>query len=443
MPAARRRLPVPRPLPQPDEAAGADEDRKALVGDNVRKTERCCGESGTLGVTRPDIATQVRFRKEEELRKDEAALRASGAVGDKDNIKILTSCPSCLQGLTRYGDDLQNGLLEADYIVVEMAKPDPRRELDARLRARGQRRRHRARAGLSAALDFIALDPAAAHDRAAHRPRPVHQASRVLEVGFRRRRELPHPVRADARVFAVGRGAGPRPGPGGAADRQARRRIVDARAGRPLRACSRRFTDGHDTGIFSWDYLYHLGRSRPSCGSATKSAWQPPAPTATRRWPAPAARRGLRPSPLTRSRHEQDPLRLRDASTRRDKAQPRARRLRFGRAALRPDERPDVARPAPRLEGLHGGGGRRAARPTGARHRRRHRRPGAGLRQQRRRAAAWWCTPTSTKPCCASGATACSTRAWCCPRVACDAETAAVSATTASTWSASPSGCAT
>ena len=64
----------------------------------------------------------MRFRKEEELRKDEAALRASGKVGPKDDIKILTSCPSCLQGLTRYGDDLQNGLLEADYIVVEMAR---------------------------------------------------------------------------------------------------------------------------------------------------------------------------------------------------------------------------------------------------------------------------------------------------------------------------------
>ena len=38
---------------------------KALVGDNVIKSERCCGESGTLGVTRPDISTQVRFRKEQ------------------------------------------------------------------------------------------------------------------------------------------------------------------------------------------------------------------------------------------------------------------------------------------------------------------------------------------------------------------------------------------
>ncbi|MFN3414730.1 MAG: DUF3683 domain-containing protein [Caldimonas sp.] len=95
---------------------------KALVGEQVLKSERCCGESGTLGVTRPDIATQVRFRKEEEIRKGEAALRSGGAVGAQDNIKILTSCPSCLQGLSRYGEDLRSGLLEADYIVVEMAR---------------------------------------------------------------------------------------------------------------------------------------------------------------------------------------------------------------------------------------------------------------------------------------------------------------------------------
>lgn len=95
---------------------------KALLGDQVIQSDRCCGESGTLGVTRPDIATQVRFRKEEELLKGEAALRASGALAPTANVKILTSCPSCLQGLSRYGDDLKNGLLEADYIVVEMAK---------------------------------------------------------------------------------------------------------------------------------------------------------------------------------------------------------------------------------------------------------------------------------------------------------------------------------
>ena len=103
---------------------------KALIGDNVLKNDRCCGESGTLGVTRPDISTQIRFRKEEELRKGEKDLHAlvaknagvlESASPEKANVKILTSCPSCLQGLTRYGNDLNNGLLEADYIVVEMA----------------------------------------------------------------------------------------------------------------------------------------------------------------------------------------------------------------------------------------------------------------------------------------------------------------------------------
>ncbi len=100
----------------------------ALLGPNVLKNERCCGESGTLGVTRPDISTQIRFRKEEELRKDEAALRRlraaapQGSAAAQANVKILTSCPSCLQGLLRYEDDLAGGLLEADYIVIEMAR---------------------------------------------------------------------------------------------------------------------------------------------------------------------------------------------------------------------------------------------------------------------------------------------------------------------------------
>ena len=101
---------------------------KALVGPHVLESKRCCGESGTLGVTRPDVSTQVRFRKEEELRHDEAALRKllAAAPGPspaaRANVKILTSCPSCLQGLKRYEDDLASGLLEADYIVIEMAR---------------------------------------------------------------------------------------------------------------------------------------------------------------------------------------------------------------------------------------------------------------------------------------------------------------------------------
>jgi hypothetical protein len=111
------------PCHSPMKAGDALATVRALTGAAVLKTERCCGEAGTLGVTRPDIATQVRFRKAEELRRNEAQLRefAPQAASAKST-KVLTSCPSCLQGLQRYEGDLTNGLLEADYIVVEMAK---------------------------------------------------------------------------------------------------------------------------------------------------------------------------------------------------------------------------------------------------------------------------------------------------------------------------------
>jgi Fe-S oxidoreductase len=87
-----------------------------LMGSNVELNDRCCGESGTFATTRPDIATQVRLRKEEEMRKGATSLRTDGFTGD---VKVLTSCPSCLQGLQRYREDAS---IDADYIVVEIAK---------------------------------------------------------------------------------------------------------------------------------------------------------------------------------------------------------------------------------------------------------------------------------------------------------------------------------
>jgi Fe-S oxidoreductase len=52
-----------------------------LMGNKMAPNDRCCGGSGTLATTRP-------------------------------------SCPSCLQGLSRFDEDAATG---ADYIVVEIA----------------------------------------------------------------------------------------------------------------------------------------------------------------------------------------------------------------------------------------------------------------------------------------------------------------------------------
>ena len=88
----------------------------SLLGQPVQLSDRCCGEAGTFAVSRPDIASQVRFRKLQEITQGEALLRRDGYTGEA---KILTSCPSCLQGLQRYRGDVA---MAADYIVVELAR---------------------------------------------------------------------------------------------------------------------------------------------------------------------------------------------------------------------------------------------------------------------------------------------------------------------------------
>ena len=124
----RRRTRAPRgylyhdPCHSPMKLQDPDEDRQG-AGRAERTEERpLLRESGTLGVTRPDISTQVRYRKERRAAQGRGRLRARPAACRARPVKILTSCPSCLQGLSRYGDDLAGGLLEADYIVVEMAR---------------------------------------------------------------------------------------------------------------------------------------------------------------------------------------------------------------------------------------------------------------------------------------------------------------------------------
>jgi Fe-S oxidoreductase len=86
-----------------------------LLGAPVTLSDRCCGESGTLAIARPDISTQVRYRKQEELEKNITALRNAAAPA-----RILTACPSCLQGLARYAKVA--GGIEPDYLVIELAR---------------------------------------------------------------------------------------------------------------------------------------------------------------------------------------------------------------------------------------------------------------------------------------------------------------------------------
>jgi FAD/FMN-containing dehydrogenase/Fe-S oxidoreductase len=90
----------------------------SLMGQPVQLSDRCCGEAGTLGASRPDIANQVRFRKQEELTAGIQTLTGRERV-ENGAVKLLTACPACQQGLGKYQDDTG---LKTDYIVVELAE---------------------------------------------------------------------------------------------------------------------------------------------------------------------------------------------------------------------------------------------------------------------------------------------------------------------------------
>jgi len=90
----------------------------SLLNNEVQLSDRCCGEAGTLSVSRPDISTQLRFRKAEELRGKLEQLTGKPTTANAE-VKLLTSCPSCQQGLSRY--EAETGL-KTDYIVVELIK---------------------------------------------------------------------------------------------------------------------------------------------------------------------------------------------------------------------------------------------------------------------------------------------------------------------------------
>ncbi len=86
----------------------------------------------------------------------------------------------------------------------------------------------------------------------------VHQASRTLEIGFDDGQTFKIPFEL-MRVYSPSaevKGHGP-----GQEVLQTGKREVGITGIEPVGhyAVQPRFTDGHETGIFSWDYLYQLG----------------------------------------------------------------------------------------------------------------------------------------------------------------------------------------
>jgi Fe-S oxidoreductase len=76
-----------------DSLDGEGESLLTGLGQPVAGVPHCCGEAGTLALSRPDIAAAMRARKRDAFK--------SVLAGTADENVVLTNCPACLSGLGR------------------------------------------------------------------------------------------------------------------------------------------------------------------------------------------------------------------------------------------------------------------------------------------------------------------------------------------------------
>ena len=428
---------------------------KALVGDErASKSERCCGESGTFGVTparhrdpgalpQGRGAAQGRGRAARDARA--TACGGQGQPEDPDLVPELPAGPAALQATT-----CTTACSRPTTSSSRWRDKHPRRRLDAGVRRARQRRRHRAGAGLdpwpwasacranAAALAHFSgaaacfatlrrLSIAHEHDRPrAASPQPtsitVHQrracsrsASTTAQT-FRIPFELMRIYSPSAEVQGHG--------PGQEVLQTGKREVelVGARAGRQLRGAAALLRrPRHRHLLLGLPLLPRLaaGRAVAEVRGAPGQARRRPRRADGRRAPAVVVRPFAlnAPAPMSETHFGFAAV---DESA-------KAERVRgvFDSVAPKYDLMNDLM-----SLGLH-----RAwkaytvavanVRPgrQGARHRRRHRRPGARLRQAGRRQRPGRAHRHQRGDAARRAATACSTKAWSCRRVLCDAET--------------------
>ena len=93
-PAMQRPL-YHQPCHNPLKHLGEEKTFQKLYGNTPVSIPDCCGEAGTLALSRPDIAIKMRQRKSDNAE----------AFDKGKDIDILTTCPSCVLGLSK----LSNG----------------------------------------------------------------------------------------------------------------------------------------------------------------------------------------------------------------------------------------------------------------------------------------------------------------------------------------------
>ncbi|MCP4134166.1 MAG: DUF3683 domain-containing protein [bacterium] len=80
------------PCHSPLKRSGAGKTFKTILNTEPVEILNCCGEGGTLALSTPDISSSLRYRKRRNI---------SAQMDKKHKATVVTTCPSCVQGLSK------------------------------------------------------------------------------------------------------------------------------------------------------------------------------------------------------------------------------------------------------------------------------------------------------------------------------------------------------
>jgi Fe-S oxidoreductase len=120
------------PCHSPLKKMGADKTFKTILGTKPLVAPNCCGEGGTLALSTPHISNSLRNRKRKNIKE---------LLTKRENITVLTTCPSCVQGLSRInGRTSVTGKSMVVYLAEKMLGTGWKKQLVNELKKQGVER---------------------------------------------------------------------------------------------------------------------------------------------------------------------------------------------------------------------------------------------------------------------------------------------------------------
>jgi len=98
------------PCHSPLKSLGVDKTFSKIIETRPVSAPNCCGEGGTLSLSTPHISNSLRDRKRDNI---------LSVLEKRENVTVLTACPSCVQGLSRINNKLS---VEGKHLAVYMAE---------------------------------------------------------------------------------------------------------------------------------------------------------------------------------------------------------------------------------------------------------------------------------------------------------------------------------